>query len=372
MARKLLVLVVVIMLVATAFIGCDSPDDSTATDDTSDAAADDVAADDTASDDTSTEDAGTEDAGEAPVANSELDIVWVHMSPAAQSEQRAYAGFDAYLDEQGWNWNVTEVNSDGSGEKMASNIEDAVAKGCDAIVVSMADLRASSAALQTANNAGIPVFSIDSQYTPGVVCDITSNNYVMSSKVSSYLVDRLGGVGNVCALTMAEHHGVRKRGEVFIDVILPENPGITLLDNHNIDYGNFYADCQKTAEDWVAKYGDEIDAIWCGWDEPAMAASDAILAGGLTRDNIFVTGIDGHEGAIDAIRNGDPLVATCAQGFEIFGVKCADIIQETLGLGNAIEDVVTVTTIYVDAPLLTDQNCPGSDEPAYLAPDFYS
>lgn len=361
MAKKLLVLVVVLMLVATAFIGCDTKDEAPATDDTSDAAAEDVVEDD-----------AEEDAAPAGAPSAELDIVWVHMSPAAQSEQRSYAGFDAYIQEMGWEWDVTEVNSDGSGEKMANNIEDAVAKGCDAIIVSMADLRASSAALETANAAGIPVFSIDSQYTPGLVCDITSNNYVMSSKVSSYLVDRLGGVGKVCALTMAEHHGVRKRGNVFIDVILPENPGVELLDNHNIDYGNFYADCQKTAEDWVAKYGDEIDAIWCGWDEPAMAASDAILAGGFTREDTFVTGIDGHEGAVNAIRNGDPLVATCAQGFELFGQKCADIIYNSLGLGVAIEDVVTVTTIYVDAPLLTDQNCPAEGEAAYLAPDFYS
>lgn len=301
-----------------------------------------------------------------------LDIVWVHMSPAAQSEQRAYAGFMDYIGAQGWDWNITEVESAGSGEKMANNIEDAVAKGCDVIIVSMADLRASSAALQTANDAGIPVISVDSEYTPGVVCDITSNNYVMSSKVSAYLVDVLGGTGKVCALRMAEHHGVRKRGEIFVDVILKENPGIELLEDHNIDYGNFYADCQKTTEDWLAKYGDEIDAVWAGWDEPAMAASDAIKAAGFTRDDIKVIGIDGHDGAVNMVRAGDPLMATVAQAFEVMGEKCAQITQKLVVEGQSWEDAVGTTTIYVDSPLITSANVPAEGEAAYLVTDFYN
>lgn len=370
MFKKVLVLVLVVLMSFSVLAACSSPtsddasDDTSAdvSDDTSDAASGDDTSDDAASDDTSDDASGT--------AKS-LDIVWVHMSPAAQSEQGAYDGFAKYVEDNGLDWKVTEVSSDGSGAIMASNIEDAVASGCDAIICSMADLQSSAAALETANAAGIPVFSIDSQYTPGVEVDITSNNYVMGAKVSSFLVDYLGGEGNITALTMVEHHGVRKRGNVFVDVILPEAQGITLLDNHNIDYGNFYADCQKTAEDWMSKYGDEIDAIWCGWDEPAMAASNAILAAGFTRDDIVVTGIDGHADALTAIRNGDPVIATVAQAFSLMGEKAAVIIDDMLCKGKSWDEAIGVQTIYIDAPLLTLYNCPAEGEVAYLAPDFY-
>jgi len=366
MIKKVIVLLVVAMLAFTALAGCSSDTSGS----TSSAPAESVAASAATSAGTADSAAPAESQSTAAASGS-ANIVWIHMSPSAQSEQRAYAGFSAYLKEKGWNWNVTEVNSDGSGDKMATNIEDAVSKGCDAIIISMGDLRASTAALKSANDANIPVFTIDSQYTAGTVCDITSNNYVMSSKVSSYMVDKLGGVGNICALTMAEHHGVRKRGEVLTDVILAENPGIKLLENHNIDYGNFLADSQKTVEDWLAKYGKEINAIWCGWDEPAMAASDAIKAAGYTRDDMFVTGIDGAEGALDDIRNGDPLIATCAQAFEIFGQKCADLVQAIIVEGKPQAEVVQTTTIYVDAPFITPSNCPDENTPAYLATDFY-
>jgi ribose transport system substrate-binding protein len=194
----------------------------------------------------------------------------------------------------------------------------------------------------------------------------------MSSKVSSYMIDRLGGNGNIVALTMAEHHGVRKRGEVLTDVLIPENPGIKLLDNHNIDYSNFFADSQKTMEDWLAKYGKTINAVWAGWDEPGMAASNAIKAAGFTRNDMFVVGIDGAEDAIKAIAAGDPFVATVAQGFEVFGEKAADLVQKIVVEGTPADKAVTVTTLYVDAPLLTESNLPDANTPAYLAPDFYS
>lgn len=245
-------------------------------------------------------------------------------------------------------------------------------RGVDAIIVSMADLRAAKASLTNAKKAGIPVFAIDSGWTEGIIVDITSNNYVMSSKVSSFLVDQLGGKGNIIAFKMAEHHGVRKRGEV-LDIIVKENPGIKILESHNIDYSNFYQDTQKTMEDYLSRYGDKIDAVWAGWDEPAMAVAEAIKQAGFTRDQIKVVGIDGHPPAIDAMRdNKYPLVATVAQGFEVMGEKVAGYIYDIVTQGKDPKDVIPSTTIYVDTPLITNKNLPDKNTPPYKAKDFYS
>ena len=299
-------------------------------------------------------------------------IAWIHMNAAAQSEQRAKKGFEDYIKSKKYNWEITTVDSKGSGQTLASNLEDAVQRGVDAIIVSMADLRAAKASLTNAKKAGIPVFAIDSGWTEGIIVDITSNNYVMSSKVSSYLVDQLGGKGNIIAFKMAEHHGVRKRGDV-LDLIVKENPGIKILESHNIDYSNFYQDTQKTMEDYLSRYGDKIDAVWAGWDEPAMAAAEAIKQAGYTRDQIKVVGIDGHPPAVDEMRNNkSPLVATVAQGFEIMGEKVADYIYDIVTQGKDPKDVIPSTTIYVDTPLITEKNLPNKNTPPYKATDFYS
>jgi len=301
----------------------------------------------------------------------ELEIAWVHMNSAAQSEQRAKKGFEDFIKKSGYKWNFSVVDSKGSGQNLASNIEDAVQRKVDAIIISMADLRAAKASIAEAEKAGIPVFSVDSGWTPGIVVDVTSNNYVMSSKVSSYLVDRLGGEGNIIAFKMAEHHGVRKRGEV-LDTIVKENPGIKVLEEHNIDYTNFYEDTLKTMEDYIARYGDEIDAVWAGWDEPAMAAAAAIQAAGISKDKIFVTGIDGHPPAMEEMKKGSPIAATVAQGFETMGEKIAGYIYSIKTEGKPIDQVINSTTVYVDTPLITDKNLPEDGVAPYKAKDFYS
>lgn len=132
-----------------------------------------------------------------------LNLAWVHANAAAQSEQRVKAGFDAWLVETGKDWNVSLLDSGGSGERTASNLQDAASRGVDAIIITMADLRASRAALDAAIAAKIPVITVDSGYIDGVLVDITTNNWAMSSDVSPYLLNEMGGKGNIIFLRMA-------------------------------------------------------------------------------------------------------------------------------------------------------------------------
>lgn len=302
----------------------------------------------------------------------ELDLVWVHSGASNQSEQRVEEGFRAYVTEQGWDWNITTVNSDSSSDKLANNISDAAANGCDAIVVSMGDLRASTAALAEANAAGIPVFTVDCGYTEGAVVDITCNNYVMAAKIGTYVTDYIGGMGNVLLLTNSTDSGLRKRGEIITDVILAECPGITVLDEHNIDLTDFYNDSANAMEDWIARFGGSIDAIICCWDEPGMAVTNVLLASGYTRDDCVVVGIDGNENALEMMRDGAPYLATVAQPFEIMGQRCASVIQKIVVQQMDWDTAVGATTLYMDSPLITPNNLPDEGTPAYLAVDFYS
>lgn len=313
--------------------------------------------------------AGATDAGSS--ASKDLDITWIHSGASNQSEQRAFAGFTAFLKEKAWNWKVTEVNSEDSDAKAANNISDAVAKGCDVIVCSMVDMRASAPAIKEATDAKIPIFTIDSGYTEGVVVDVTSNNNVMSAKVSTFLADAIGGNGNVCVLSASGFAGGRRRGNVF-NAVMSECPGIKVLDNHNINLADFFNDSANTAEDWLSRFGDKIDAIWCVWDEPAIAVTNVLTAAGKTRKDIVVTGIDGNESAVQMMRDGSPIIATVAQPFELMGSTTAKLIQKCVVEQMAWDKAVGATTIYVDAPLITTSNIPEKGTPAYEAVDFYS
>jgi len=285
-----------------------------------------------------------------------LDIAWVHSNAAAQSEQRVKAGIEAWLQDTGKSdWNITFLDSGGSGEQTASNIQDAASRGVDAIIITMADLRASRAALDAAIAADIPVFSVDSGYVDGVVVDVTTNNWAMSADVSPYLLDQLGGQGNLIFLRMAEHHGTRKRGDVMANV-LKEYPDVKVLAEHNIDYTAFFEDTSKTMEDYAARFGDEIDAVWAPWDEPAQAAINALNAAGLT--DVKVIGIDGHPQAVAEVCKPDSMmIATVSQPFEGMGAQVGEWIQSVVVDGKAAEEVIPSRIVYMDAPLVTKQNC---------------
>jgi ABC-type sugar transport system substrate-binding protein len=285
-----------------------------------------------------------------------LEIAWVHANAAAQSESRVKQGFDKWLAESGMSdWNVSVLDSGGTGERTASNIQDAASRGVDAIVVTMADLRASRAALDAAIAADIPVFAVDSGYVEGLQVDITTNNWAMSADVSPYLLDSLGGKGNIIFLRMAEHHGTRKRGDVMEDV-LKEYPDVKVLVEHNIDYGAFFEDTTAQMEDYVARFGEDIDAVWAPWDEPAQAAVNVLSAAGLTE--VKVIGIDGHPQAIQEVcKEGSSMLATVGQPFEGMGAQVGQWIQAIVVEGQETRSVIPNPIVYLDAPLVTKQNC---------------
>lgn len=289
------------------------------------------------------------------VSASAMNLAWVHANAAAQSEQRVKAGFDAWLKEAGKDWSVSLLDSGGSGERTASNLQDAASRGVDAIIITMADLRASRAAIDAAIAAGIPIITVDSGYIPGVLVDVTTNNWAMSSDVSPYLLNELGGKGNLIFLRMAEHHGTRKRGDVM-ETILKEYPDIKVLAEHNIDYTAFFEDTTSTMQDYASRFGEEINAVWAPWDEPAQAAINALQAAGLK--NVKVIGIDGHPNAVAEVCKPDSLmIATVSQPFEKMGAQAGEWIERIIEKKEDPATVIPAKTVYMDAPLVTKQNC---------------
>ena len=305
------------------------------------------------------------DSGQA-ATGTPLKISWILSKATAQADHRALDGFNAYIKENNLNWTVDVSDGKGSPATAAELLEDAVQRGSSVIILSMVDMRASQASLDDAKKAKVPVFTIDAGWTPGVVVDITSNNFAMGAIINAYMVDRLGGQGGVIAFKENSHHGVRKRGKEF-DVVMGESPGIKVLADHQIDVTNFYADSKNAMEDFITRFGDEINGVFAGWDEPAMAAADAIKEAGLK--NAFVVGIDGNTAAMKYIRDGSPLVATVAQPFEKMGSQTGQYISDIVVDGKDPDTVIPVKQVYLPTCLITAQNVPPEGELPWKACD---
>lgn len=312
-------------------------------------------------------------------ADKPLNIAVIGQQMSAQSDQRAWEGMQTWMKGMGvdktWKMNLTDAKGDPG--KLVSQIQDAVTAKVDAIIVLFATLTAAHAALDSVKSSGIPFFSIDSGWQDPAIADLTSNNYILGGAPSQYMADRLLGAGKskakIASIIANFHHGTRKRGKV-LEVLLSENTWIEQVDSRVIQYDGFYEKTQNIVNDWLTRYGDELDCIWCPWDEPAMAASEAIVAKGL-QDKIFVVGADGHPTALQRMRDGGakwPHKATSAQAFELWGAYCGWLVNEIVGKGGDAKKLVPVPIVEFPTPLLVSEvNVPGKDDQPWSATDLY-
>lgn len=295
-----------------------------------------------------------------------LTVGIIVQNASCLSQVRVMQAFEKIAKEKGWT--VYTGDGKGSAEKVANLMETFVNRGVDAIVVAMAELPALKGAIKTASKAGVPIYAIDSGWVPGIECNITSNNFVIGAEMGAYLADRLGYKGNIVAISFREHHGTRKRRET-LNAILEEYPNIKLLADYNVRYTSFYEDAQKAMEDFIIRFGDKIDAVWCAWDDLAKAATEVLRRYGYTRKDIFVVGADGHPHAYAEIRKLDsPLEATVAQEFEWFAAKTIEIIEKIQIKGIPKDKVIVTKNIYVPVTLVTPANVPPEGEYPYKMP----
>ena len=246
---------------------------------------------------------------------------------------------------------VTVIDTANDFSKLASRIEDVVTAQTDGIILVSADPSQLENQLQEAFDANIPVFGCDSGFIEGMQVNATSDNYQMGQLITDYLFnDLMGGVGNLIALTHRPHPGVVKRCEAFDDAIAA-NDKISLITEQHIPAEQPINDAQDTVENLLLSNPEKgsITAIWCGWDEPAIGATQACMEAG--RDEILVVGVDGNEQAVDLIKQGTNLKATVKQNFD----GMADIVLEQMKLlytGKEIEK----GDMYADATLITQEN----------------
>ena len=255
----------------------------------------------------------------------------------------------AGLEKEGAEVTVSDTANDVS--KLASRIEDEVTAQREGIILVSADPSQLENQLQEAFDANIPVFGCDSGFIEGMQVNATSDNYQMGQLITDYLFnDLMGGEGNVIALTHRPHPGVVKRCEAFDDAIAT-NDKISLITEQHIPAEQPINDAQDTVENLLLSNPEKgsITAIWCGWDEPAIGATQACMEAG--RDEILVVGVDGNEQAVDLIKQGTNLKATVKQNFD----GMADIVLEQMKLlytGKEIEK----GDMYADATLITQEN----------------
>ncbi|PPE78121.1 LacI family transcriptional regulator [Kaistia algarum] len=225
-------------------------------------------------------------------------------------------------------WNATLVDTRGDMGPLASRIEDVVAAKVGAIVLVSVDPKQIQDQVNAAAAAGIPVVTIDGASAPGVVLNVTSDNFELGTKLSDFLFAKLGGKGNIAKFYYSAHPGVHQR-ELALDAALKANPGIKVVAEHYMVVPGPIDDARKTMEDLLKSQGGEIDAVWAAWDEPAIGAQLAIEAD-KPDSKIIIAGIDGNPQAVELIKSCSHIKGTVSQDFDAMAGLAADGLAKIL------------------------------------------
>jgi ribose transport system substrate-binding protein len=284
----------------------------------------------------------------AAFAASKIAIITPYL--AQPGTQYYVEAFQEAAKENGWTVNVIDTKGDVAA--VISRLEDAANQKVDAIVINV-DPSQVTAGLETAKQAGVPVFGMDSGASPLLVTNVTSNGYEMAADTAAYVANRIGGKGAVVEFVFDAFPPVQVRG-VVADAIFKNYPDIQIVGRVTPDVQDGgIADSRAKMEAILAAHPQKgsIAAVWAAWDQPALGALQAIEAAGRTDEGIVITGMDANPQAREAIAKGGNFEASMSQDFKGIGRAVAEAVKRKLA-GEKIKQ----TVIYVPTKLITAEN----------------
>lgn len=241
-------------------------------------------------------------------------------------------GAQAKADELGAALVVLDSQDDSATE--LSNVEDLITQGVDLILINPTDSDAVGSAVAAANEAGIPVITLDRSANSGdVVTHIASDNVAGGKMAGEFIIEQLGGAGKVVELEgIPGASAARERGEGFNAAIAGTDVTVVARQTANFDRAQGLSVMEN-----ILQAQPEIDAVFAHNDEMALGALEAIKASGRA---IMVVGFDATADAVAAVEAGD-MAATVQQLPKEIGSIGVNAAVKLLA-GDAVDEYIPV------------------------------
>ncbi|HTX87039.1 MAG TPA: sugar ABC transporter substrate-binding protein [Candidatus Nanoarchaeia archaeon] len=171
---------------------------------------------------------------------------------------------------------------------------------------------------------GIPVITVDTEIDhPAVKGFIATDNFAGAVLAGDYIVKATGGKGTVLILggTLNHPNGDARRDGVKQEV---EKAGMKVI-YRQADFAE--QEAYQDTEEELSKPND-ISAIFAAWD-PGILAADKVVQQKKLQGKIIMSGFDGLQPNLIAIKAGD-ISSDLAQPIEQIGTKGVDMIVDLL------------------------------------------
>jgi len=154
------------------------------------------------------------------------------------------------------------------------------------------------AVVEKAAKAGIPVITLQREIpTSMVISHIGTDNVVIGRMGAQWIVDKLGGKGNVVVMEGIPGADSSESRKIGSAEVFKKYQGIKIVAQQSGQYDR--AKAMNVMEN-ILQAQPKIDAVYCFNDEMAMGVLAAVKAAG--RTGILITGMDANQDAVEAVK----------------------------------------------------------------------
>lgn len=174
---------------------------------------------------------------------------------------------------------ITDANDDPA--KQVSDVQDLISRGVDLLIVSAATAEALDTIVTKAYEEGIPVVMVDRRVTSeNFTTFITASDWVYGHMSAQWMVEKLGGKGNIVMLPGMAGVSVAETRIAAAKQVFANYPDIKVLDLQYTDWSP--AKGKQVMAALIQKYGDTINGVWADHGLQGSGAIEALVESGRT------------------------------------------------------------------------------------------
>ncbi|MGO2828373.1 MAG: substrate-binding domain-containing protein [Corynebacterium casei] len=248
-------------------------------------------------------------------------------------------GAQAKADELGIELDIQDASDDAATQ--TDQLRNAETSGADVVIVNPTDSDAVGSAVQSLNNADIPVIAVDRSSNSGEVASfVVSDNVAGGKQAAEALAAAIGEEGEILVLQgIAGSSASRDRGQGFEEGIAAF-PNIKVVGKQT---ANFDRTEGLNVTTNLLQANPNIKAIFAENDEMALGAIEAL--GARAGEEVKVFGFDGTADGLTAVEDGK-MEGTIAQQPDELGARAVEQAAAILD-GETPEEEVPVEVVTV-------------------------
>ncbi len=269
----------------------------------------------------------------------------------------------AILEEKGYEVSVVDGNNDQA--KQTEQVNTFITQGVDALIINPVMTSAADTIIAAVKQANIPTVLINREPTAEqmaaydklvyVGCDAAQSGTFQGEIIlETENKGDINGDGKVSYIMIQgdpENIDAQLRTEYSVKALTDAGMEVEQLDLQRGDWDRNKG--QEIAQNDLAKFGDQIEVVFCNNDDMAIGALQAIQAAGRTvNEDIYLVGVDALDAALNEVVNGN-LTGTVLNDAQSQATQAVACMEELLGGKTYAEGEQSV---YVDYVKVTPDN----------------